>query len=77
MKQKYINIFKQILKIEDEKVLDEARINDIINWNSFNHLRLIAEIERQFDVKFTPKNILEFQSFQSGIEILSDKGINF
>lgn len=77
MKQKYINIFKQILKIEDEKVLNEARINNIFNWNSYNHLRLIAEIERQFDVKFTPKNILEFQSFQSGIEILSDKGINF
>ena len=52
MKQLEI-ILANVLEIDIDQITDETSPDHIENWDSFNHLMLISEIETKFDVKFT------------------------
>lgn len=69
----YKEIFEEILNVE---IKDNIIMDETPEWTSFVHLRLISQIEENFGVKFEPKDILKFQSYKDGLEILEGKGID-
>lgn len=68
MKNKYIKVFKKIFgnikNIEDLSVLTSQ------NWDSIKHFELIGNIENEFNIELKANDIMKFNSFEKGVEIL-------
>lgn len=55
----------------DESTLDSnLEYNSILEWDSVGHMGLIAEIEEGFDIQLEMDDVIDFNSFEKGKEIL-------
>lgn len=68
-KERYVEAFKESLDVKEEQLLG-LKYQDIPAWDSVGHMGLIAEIEDTFDIQFETDDIVEFSSFEKGIELL-------
>lgn len=59
---------------EQAKVLD---YQSIAQWDSVGHMSLIAALEDAFDIMMDADDIIDFNSFNSGLTILKKYGIEF
>jgi len=48
-----IKIMSQVFNADINKLTDETTKDDIEEWDSLEHIKLILEIESQFNVKFS------------------------
>ncbi len=74
-KEKYINIFKDLFNVEETKLNDKFTFAAVDNWDSLTHMSLISMLEDEFDVFFDTEDILNFGSFNNGINILRKYGV--
>ena len=70
--EKYTKVFKDTFEIESESV-EDLEYQGIDNWDSVGHMALIAALEDAFDIMMETDDIIDFNSFKKGIEILSTK----
>lgn len=70
--EKYVGIFKEMFEIDEEKA-KELHYQDIDAWDSVGHMTLIAEIEDKFEIDMEADDIIDFESFEVGKKILSEK----
>ena len=70
-REKYVNAFMTGLEISKEQVVPELNYQGIANWDSVGHMSLIAELENAFDIMFETDDIIDFSSYEKGIEILA------
>lgn len=68
----YKNVFLDIFNSSD---IEKIKYGDN-GWNSASHLILITELENAFDISLEIKDILIFESFAVGIDILKKYNIN-
>ncbi len=73
-KEKYVGAFVESLDVKEEQVAG-LKYQDIPSWDSVGHMSLIAAIEDAFDIQFETDDIVEFGSFEKGIEILKKYGV--
>ena len=66
-------IVASVLGIKQEMLNDKFQRNDSENWDSFNHLMLMSEIEKKMGMKFTIKEIEEIKSFRNLRELVAKK----
>ncbi len=50
-------IFIDILDKEDIELTDQTTANDIEEWDSLAHIRLVVAIEKKFNIHFSSKEI--------------------
>jgi acyl carrier protein len=50
MEQKFIELFKETLEIEDGEVTIETRFRELEQWDSLAFLSVIAMIDEEYDV---------------------------
>lgn len=74
-KQKYIDVFKTIFEVSEDKLDNSFNFKDVEEWDSLRHMTLISELEDAFDVMFETEDILHFGGFMNGIEILKRYGV--
>ena len=74
--EKYNNAFVEALEI-DEAQLQGLKYQDIPEWDSVGHMGLIASIEDAFDIMMDTDDIVDFSSYEKGMEILAKYDINF
>lgn len=75
--KKYDKIFCEVLEIE-ESVMKGLTYQGVETWDSVGHMSLIAALEDEFDIMFDTEDILDFNSYEKGKEILAEKyEINF
>jgi acyl carrier protein len=65
--KKVNEIFIDVLDDEDVVVCEDTTANDVDGWDSLTHIRLVVEIEKNFKIKFTSK---EIQSWKNVAEML-------
>jgi len=70
--EKYVKAFVTTLGVEAAKA-PELKYLEIDEWDSVGHMSLIAEIESTFDIMMDTDDILDFESFAKGKEILQEK----
>ena len=70
--EKYVDAFVKTLGVESDKVQD-LKYLEIDEWDSVGHMSLIAEIESAFDIMMDTDDILDFESFSKGKDILEEK----
>ena len=70
--EKYLNAFKEVLNVSDKQI-SSLTYQGVQNWDSVGHMALIAELEEIFDIMMDTDDIIDFSSYNKGIEILSTK----
>lgn len=71
-KEKYINAFVTAFEITPEQT-EGLTYTGITAWDSVGHMGLIAILEETFDIMMDADDIIDFNSFEKGLEILSEK----
>lgn len=70
--EKYRNAFVEGLDVEEDKITDSLEYEGIPEWDSVGHMSLVACIEEAFDIMMETEDIIDFNSFQKGIELLKE-----
>lgn len=73
----YIQVFRDILGLEEEEDIRTASCDGIEEWDSYAHMELMTAIEECFRIRLDGEDVLHFLSFEEGLEILERKGITF
>ena len=63
------------MEIESSELTDESGPEDVENWDSYNGLLLIDEIESEFNVKFTIEEIFDINSIADIKKYLTNHGV--
>ena len=69
-------LFSRALEMKPKEITENLHIDNISNWDSLAHLRLIMEIESNFNVQLKPseiQSILDYQSVYSIVDRLINK----
>ena len=68
-REKYVAAFVESLDVKESQVAG-LTYQSVPAWDSVGHMGLIAAIEDAFDIQFETDDIVEFGSFEKGIELL-------
>jgi len=69
-RQKYDNCFIEAFELESEVALDKLAYQSIEEWDSIGHMSLMAELEEAFDIEIKTEDLIQFESYVQGSEIL-------
>ena len=67
MEQKIIGIIAKILEVE----LDTA-IGDLPEWDSLHHLQIIAELEKEYGIKYVAEDLAELEDVSDLISLTKE-----
>ena len=73
-REKYNEAFKEALEVTDEQLVG-LEYQDVPAWDSVGHMGLIDSIETAFDIQIDSDDIVDFNSYDKGIEILKKYNI--
>lgn len=68
--EKYIQAFVEGLGVEETVVNSELKYQSVPEWDSVGHMGLISELEDAFDIEMETDDIVDFNSFDMGKELL-------
>ncbi len=68
-KEKYNNAFIEALDVEVAQLTD-LEYQGVATWDSVGHMTLISTIEDAFDIQFETDDIVDFNSYKKGVELL-------
>ena len=76
--EKYTKVFTEVFEITEEQAKG-LKYQDIEAWDSVGHMGLISALEDAFDIMLDTDDIIDFNSFEKGKEILAkaDYGVDF
>jgi len=73
--EKYNNVFIECFEIEESKLNQDLVYSSIPEWDSIGHMGLIAEIEELFDIMMETDDVIDFSSYEIGINIIKKYGV--
>ncbi len=74
--EKYTQVFVEMFgKSADE--VKNLHYQDIIEWDSVGHMTLMSGLEDTFDIMMETDDIIDFDSYEKGIEILKKYNVDF
>ena len=68
--EKYTQAFMETFEITEDK-LAGLKYQDIEAWDSVGHMSLIAKLEEAFDIMMDTDDIIDFNSYEKGKELLA------
>lgn len=74
--EKYTNVFVEAFGITIEQTAGLA-YQSIDEWDSVGHMTLMAALEDTFDIMLDTDDIIDFSSFEKGLEILAKYNVSF
>ena len=63
------------MEIKSSELTDESSPEDIENWDSYNGLLLVDELESEFNVKFTVEEVFDVNSISDIKKHLLNHGV--
>ena len=76
-KERYDEVFKASLKLDQEQLNDDLTYNSVAAWDSVGHMAMMAALEGEFDIMMDPDDIIDFSSYKKGFEILAKYDVVF
>ena len=73
--EKYNNAFVEALEIQADE-LPGLSYQAIPQWDSVGHMSLIATLEDAFDIMMDTEDIIDFNSYEKGKEILKKYNVD-
>ena len=74
-KENYDRVFIESFDLDEKQLNDKLEYNSIESWDSIGHMQMIAELEDTFEIEFEMDDIINFSSYNKGMEILVKYGI--
>lgn len=75
--ESYNRAFIDVLGITESQLVG-LKYQDVESWDSVGHMSLISALEEAFDIMMDTDDIIDFNSYEKGKEILSDSyGVEF
>ena len=71
--ERLTEVFRTLFDIPDIEIRDSLAAKDIDDWDSFNHINLIINIEQEFNVRFTSEEVSGMQNVGDLKKILAAK----
>ena len=68
-REKYNEAFVKVMDVKKEEV-EKLVYQEIDAWDSVGHMGLIAALEDEFGIMMETDDIIDFNSYETGIEIL-------
>jgi len=67
------SIFRDIFDEEGLVISDTTNADDIIEWDSLNHINLVSSIEKEFLIKFALGELATMKNVGSMIDLMVKK----
>ena len=71
--EKLNEVFRDVFDNEDITVTDATTADDIEEWDSLEHISLIAAVEKAFKMRFTMKEVSGMKNVGEMINILCER----
>lgn len=75
--EKYNDVFKKLFSLKEEQLNDQLIYQGIPAWDSIGHMEMVAELEDVFGIMLETEDIIDFNSYVKGKEILQKYGVEF
>jgi len=69
--EKYQNAFLEAFELSDKSNLEDLKYQSIDEWDSIGHMALIAELESAYGITIKTEDLIEFESYTQGVDILA------
>ncbi len=73
IKQEIIEIFEDVMDLDESGITETTTAEDIEEWDSLSHVRLIVAIERHYGIKFTNAEIEGLKQFGDILALVARK----
>jgi acyl carrier protein len=70
-KEKYDQVFIDSFSITPDQLNDKLVYQSVQQWDSIGHMGMIAALEEAFDIMMETDDIIDFGSYEKGIEMLA------
>ena len=74
-KDNYDQVFIVSFDLDAKQLNDKLEYNSIQAWDSIGHMQIIAELEDIFEIELEMDDIINFSSYNEGMQILVKYGI--
>lgn len=68
--EKYDKIFIESFEVTKEQLSNDLEYQQVPLWDSVGHMGLIASLEEEFDIMFDTDDIIDFNSYEKGKELM-------
>ncbi len=75
--EKYNEVFCKAFSLQPGQLGGELVYQSIPAWDSIGHMEMVADLEDMFDISFEAEDIIDFNSYHKGMELLKKYGITF
>jgi len=71
--QRLTPIFEDVFDEDDLVVTAETTANDISEWDSLRHIRLIIAVEKEYGIKFLTSEVNDFKNVGELVAMINAK----
>lgn len=75
--EKYDKVFMETFNVDRSKLDATLSYQSIPYWDSVGHITLIAAMEEAFGIELDPDDVMVFESYEKGKDILGKYDIAF
>lgn len=72
MENKIIELIARVLNVPVGDVTLETEIGELDEWDSLRNVQIIAQLEKEFEVKITPDMIMDLEDVSDIICLIKD-----
>jgi acyl carrier protein len=67
------SVLCEVFSVKADKISMETSINNLKEWDSMNQLRLVMELEKKLQIRFSPSEMAKLDSVKNILEQLQKK----
>lgn len=75
--ERYNSVFATAFNVDTAVLNDDFSSKSVEKWDSIAQLALVTAMEDEFDIMMDTEDILGFNSYVAGKDIVSKYGVNF
>lgn len=65
-------IIAEVIEVDSNKIDEDTAIGDLPNWDSISQLTIITSLEKEFDIKFDPEDIMDLEDVGDMISAIEE-----
>jgi acyl carrier protein len=70
-KEKYDQVFIESFSITADQLNENLVYQSVQQWDSIGHMGMVAALEEAFDIMMETDDIIDFGSYNKGVELLA------
>jgi len=72
MEEKVIALIARVLNVSTSEVKLDTEIGELDEWDSLHNVAILAELEKEFDVKITPDMVMDLEDVSDIVSLIED-----